>query len=542
MPTETCSDPACPKCHPTTTKPINLTLGVVLLGLTFFPSLDSTYSFPAIFIAAVLFVLKDYSIFRQELLSEGKHKWAVIIAAVPLLLEPTLRANLIPAKLIDVEQNWILIAFLFLLFFQSTEKHSALSAAYSSGSGFVVALLAFFLLRGHSILPLEQGQSILPFEISNPAHLQSLLLALGTYYGSPTLSSSYRPGIVECMIIPAAWLVASSFRITEAFSNPYLQLVFLGILALIGIICATINIAGPLRYAYRNYIILYANLRQKIPSWSHFPLLWLAFHPWTGWWLLGGSLCVTWQYVREHHREAAAEITRNAEKAKIRASSLLTWARDEAAAAERCELQVHNLATGITRDARSAHYVGLAGFYHEAAAHHSPEGKIAYATAAGNTSNIAIRVTRDAQKATEAARAVRDSADSVSKLTIDAQSLAAIGDIEAAKAVVSDLQVALENCEKSHGVAVIARKSAQLMMAKFHYKVFKEHQEDDSATPQEEELIVSHLQVALETCEESHSETIITGGGVMTTEFTSTYRVVKEEEEEEEESNDEPVD
>ncbi|KAK4071764.1 uncharacterized protein Triagg1_6002 [Trichoderma aggressivum f. europaeum] len=289
------------------------------------------------------------------------------------------------------------------------------------------------------------------------------------------------------MIIPASWLVASSFRITEAFSNPYLQWIFLGILALVGIICATINIAGPLRYGYRNHIILYVNLRQRIPSWSHFPLLWLAFHPWTGWWLLGGSLCVTWQYIREHHREAAAEITDNAEKAKIRASSLLTWAKDEAAAAERCELQVHHLATGITRDARSAHHVGLAGYYHEEAAQHSHEGKIAYAIAAENTSNIAIRVTRGAQKATEAARAVRDSADSVSKLTIDAKSLAAIGDIAAAKAVVSDLQAALESCEKSHGDAVLARESVQLMMARFHYKVINEGQEDGPPTPQPED-------------------------------------------------------
>lgn len=218
-----------------------------------------------------------------------------------------------------------------------------------------------------------------------------------------------------------------------------------------------------------------------------FSLLWLAFHPWTGWWLLGGSLCATWQYVREHHREAAAEITDNAEKAKIRASSLLIWARDEAAAAERCELQVHHLATGITRDARSAHYIGLAGFYHEAAAQRSPEGKITYAIAAGDTSNIAIRVTQDALKATEAARAVRDSADPVSKLTIDAKSLAAIGDIEAAKAVVSELQAALESCEKSHGDAVLARESAQLMMAKFHYRVINEDQEEDPPTPQPEE-------------------------------------------------------
>lgn len=57
---------------------------------------------------------------------------AVIIAAVPLLFEPTLTTNLLPAKFIDGEQNWILIAFLFLLFFQSTVKHSAHAAAYSS--------------------------------------------------------------------------------------------------------------------------------------------------------------------------------------------------------------------------------------------------------------------------------------------------------------------------------------------------------------------------------------------------------------------------
>lgn len=299
------------------------------------------------------------------------------------------------------------------------------------------------------------------------------------------------------IIIPAAWLVASSFRVTEAFSSPYLQWIFLGILALTGTICATINIAGPLRYGYRNYIILYVKLRQRIPSWSHFPLLWLAFHPWTGWWLLGSSLCVTWQYVREHHREVAAEITDNAEKAKIRASSLLTWARDEAAAAERCELQVHHLATKLMRDALSSHYVGLAGFYHEEAARQSPEGKIRYDEAAELTSNFAIRVTEDAQKATAAARAVRDSTDCVSKLTIDAKSLAAIGDIEAAKAVVSDLQVALEGCEKSHGDAVVARESAQRMMAKFHNKNFNalqenedeenEDQEDDPPAPQPEE-------------------------------------------------------
>ncbi|KAL7953610.1 hypothetical protein V8C34DRAFT_296537 [Trichoderma compactum] len=511
MAKEPCSDPACPICtssHTATAIPNNLSLGAVLLGLTFFPSLDSTYSFPAIFIAAVLFVLKDYSIFRQELLCEGKHYWSVIIAAVPLLLEPTLSANLIPAKFIDGEQNWILIAFLLLLFFQLKGKHGGAPAAYNSSSGFVFVLLAFFLLRGHPILQLEKGQSILPFNINNPAHFQSLLLALGTYYGSPTLSSSYRPGIVECMVIPAAWLVASSFRITEAFSNPYLQWIFLGILALIGIICATINIAGPLRYGYRNHIILYVNLRQRIPSWSHFPLLWLAFHPWTGWWLLGGSLCVTWQYVREHHREAAAEITDNAEKAKIRASSLLTWAKDEAAAAERCELQVHHLATGVTRDARSAYHVGLAGYYHEQAAHHShsPDGKIAYATAAEKTSNIAIRVTRDAQKATEAARAVRDSADSVSKLTIDAKSLAAVGDIAAAKAVVSELQVALENCEKSHGDAVLARESAQLMMARFHYKVINEGQEEESdeVIHESDEVIHESVEVTFESVEVIH--------------------------------------
>ncbi|KAK1255101.1 hypothetical protein MKX08_009096 [Trichoderma sp. CBMAI-0020] len=332
--------------------------------------------------------------------------------------------------------------------------------------------------------------------VSSIHHMQSeeankcwlaLLLALGTYYGSPKLSSSYRPGIVECMVIPAAWLVASSFRVTEAFSSPYFQWIFLGILALIGTICATINVAGPLRYGYRNYIILYVNLRQKIPSWSHFPLLWLAFHPWTGWWLLGSSLCVTWQYVREHHREVAAEITDNAEKAKIRASSLLTWARDEAAAAERCELQVHHLATKMMRDALSSHYVGLAGFYHEEAAKHSPEGKIRYDETAELTSNFAIRVTEDAQKATAAARAVRDSTDCVNKLTIDAKSLAAIGDIEAAKSVVSDLQVALEGCEKSHGDAVVARESAQRMMAKFHYKKFNELQEDEDEENEDQE-------------------------------------------------------
>ncbi|UKZ65411.1 uncharacterized protein TrAtP1_006606 [Trichoderma atroviride] len=151
----------------------------------------------------------------------------------------------------------------------------------------------------------------------------------------------------------------------------------------------------------------------------------------------------------------------------------------------------------MMRDALSSHYVGLAGFYHEEAARQSPEGKIRYDETAELTSDFAIRVTEDAQKATAAARAVRDSTDCVNKLTIDAKSLAAIGDIEAAKAVVSDLQVALEGCEKSHGDAVVARESAQRMMARFHYKKLNklqenedeenEDQEDDPPTPQPKE-------------------------------------------------------
>lgn len=151
----------------------------------------------------------------------------------------------------------------------------------------------------------------------------------------------------------------------------------------------------------------------------------------------------------------------------------------------------------MMRDALSSHYVRLAGFYHKEAARQSPEGKIRYNEAAELTSNFAIRVTEDAQKATAAARAVRDLTNCVSKLTINAKSLAAIGDNKAAKAVMSDLQVALEGCEKSHGDAIIARESAQRMMAKFHNKKFNElqenedqeneDQEDDPPTPQPKE-------------------------------------------------------
>ncbi|EHK22090.1 uncharacterized protein TRIVIDRAFT_230747 [Trichoderma virens Gv29-8] len=386
--------------------------------------------------------------------------WVVIIAAISLFSDPNAVGDAIPYQFVGDGQNWALIALLFLLYHHSTLKNDALSATYSTPGFAVVA--GFFLLGGRSVVPVA---------LLNPSHYQSLLLALGTYYSSPATESGYVPGITELVLIPATWLIASSLRTTEALSEPYLQWILLAALALIGVIFSTMNVTGPLRYGYRNYLNLYISYRSRIPSWTHFPLLWLAFHPWTGWWLLGGSVGVAWQYVREHHREASTKIIDDVEKAKIRASSLSAWAKDEAAAAERCELQVHKLATSVTRDARSAHYVGIADFYTESAAGMAPQGKMNHTAAASDTSSIAVSVTLYALDATKAARAARDAADTVHKLAIDSKSLAAIGDLEAAQHTVNKLQDALKDCEGKHNDAVRARENAQQKMAGFHGEI-----------------------------------------------------------------------
>ena len=105
-----------------------------------------------------------------------------------------------------------------------------------------------------------------------------------------------------------------------------------------------------------------------MPTWSHLPLLVLAFHPWTGWWLLGTTLCVAWQYVREQHREHVAAVTAQADEACNQAQSLSTQAQAESLAAENYDRVAHTLAAKTTQDARAAHHVRLTDFYIESAA------------------------------------------------------------------------------------------------------------------------------------------------------------------------------
>ncbi|UKZ52468.1 hypothetical protein TrVGV298_006245 [Trichoderma virens] len=364
--------------------------------------------------------------------------WVVIIAAISLFSDPNAVGDAIPYQFVGDGQNWALIALLFLLYHHSTLKNDALSATYSTPGFAVVA--GFFLLGGRSVVPVA---------LLNPSHYQSLLLALGTYYSSPATESGYVPGITELVLIPATWLIASSLRTTEALSEPYLQWILLAALALIGVIFSTMN--DPFLDSFSPLV---AGLS---------PLDWLVASR--------GSVGVAWQYVREHHREASTKIIDDVEKAKIRASSLSAWAKDEAAAAERCELQVHKLATSVTRDARSAHYVGIADFYTESAAGMAPQGKMNHTAAASDTSSIAVSVTLYALDATKAARAARDAADTVHKLAIDSKSLAAIGDLEAAQHTVNKLQDALKDCEGKHNDAVRARENAQQKMAGFHGEI-----------------------------------------------------------------------
>ena len=157
-------------------------------------------------------------------------------------------------------------------------------------------------------------------------------------------------------------------KIAGSLFEPYLQWILLATVVLGALLGATTNMAGPLRYGYASHSDLFARFRSKIPAWSHLPVLVLAFHPWTSWWLLGTALCVAWQYVREQHREHVTLVTALADEACNRAQSFSALAQAESLAAERYERVAHALAANITRDARAAHHVRLTDFYIESAA------------------------------------------------------------------------------------------------------------------------------------------------------------------------------
>ena len=147
-----------------------------------------------------------------------------------------------------------------------------------------------------------------------------------------------------------------------------MQWILLATIVLVALLGATTNMAGPLRYGYASRSELFTRFRSKIPTWSHLPLLVLAFHPWTGWWLLGISLCAAWQYVWEQHREHVAAVTAQADEACNQAQSLSTQAQAESLATENYDRVAHALAAKTTQDARAAHHVRLTDFYVESAA------------------------------------------------------------------------------------------------------------------------------------------------------------------------------
>jgi hypothetical protein len=81
----------------------------------------------------------------------------------------------------------------------------------------------------------------------------------------------------------------------------------------------------------------------------------------------GRAAYMGWLFAREQHREQVVDVTRRANKACIRATSLSALARAERVAVEEHERAASRHAADAARDARAAHHVRAADFYVESA-------------------------------------------------------------------------------------------------------------------------------------------------------------------------------
>ncbi|KAJ8116520.1 hypothetical protein ONZ43_g4423 [Nemania bipapillata] len=212
------------------------------------------------------------------------------------------------------------------------------------------------------------GLDMLLPSLNDDCHIQAVILALVVYCGPSIIQLDIPSGHIRYTLLAIAFFFGPSTSTLNALSEPYFRWILLAVAVLAAVISLTMNVAGPLRYGYPRYKIFYAKLCGLCPNWAHPLLLILALHPWTSWWLLGMTLTVSWHYVREQHREKVAEITDSAEKACIRASSLVSLSQAESVAAKECWKTAQSLASNIARDARAAHHVRLTDFYTESAA------------------------------------------------------------------------------------------------------------------------------------------------------------------------------
>ncbi|OCL03197.1 hypothetical protein AOQ84DRAFT_442885 [Glonium stellatum] len=144
------------------------------------------------------------------------------------------------------------------------------------------------------------------------------------------------------------------------------QLLFFAGLFLAGLLTASTNISGPLRYGKNTYGSQIITFIQKRPSWAIYSLLLFILFPMSRHWCLA-AIPVAWHYTREHHHEAIRELSDKVDGAYSRAMAAAKLAQEDAAAAARYEHQAQDIASAAVRDARLADALRVTDFFDKSA-------------------------------------------------------------------------------------------------------------------------------------------------------------------------------